>query len=193
MTPRPILYVMLKQPVPGRVKTRLARDIGVIDATWWFRHQSAALLRRLGRDPRWRLVIAASPAPAVAYRGWPAHLPRVAQCEGDLGRRMMALLRRPHPVPALIVGGDIPAIAPQHIRNALRALGSAPVVFGPATDGGYWLLGVRHPGPHLPAHLLDGVRWSTASALDDSRRALAGLGPARLIDQLSDVDCAADL
>ena len=45
------LVVMLKEPRPGRVKTRLGREIGMVPAAWWFRHQVAALLRRI-EDPR---------------------------------------------------------------------------------------------------------------------------------------------
>ena len=48
------LVVMLKEPHPGRVKTRLGRDMGMVGAAWWFRRQTTALLRRI-EDPRWTL------------------------------------------------------------------------------------------------------------------------------------------
>ena len=51
---------MVKEPRPGRVKTRLGRNIGMTAAAWWFRHQTARLLRRL-RDPRWQIVLAVAP------------------------------------------------------------------------------------------------------------------------------------
>ena len=54
------LIVMVKEPRPGRVKTRLGRDIGMTCAAWWFRHQTRRLLRRLD-DPRWQMVLAVSP------------------------------------------------------------------------------------------------------------------------------------
>ena len=47
---------MLKEPRPGRVKTRLGRDIGMVEAAWWFRHQTARLIRRfyeIGIFPDW--------------------------------------------------------------------------------------------------------------------------------------------
>ena len=49
------LIIMVKQPRPGRVKTRLARDIGRVEAAWWYRHQMTRLLRNL-RDPRWQIT-----------------------------------------------------------------------------------------------------------------------------------------
>jgi glycosyltransferase A (GT-A) superfamily protein (DUF2064 family) len=54
------LILMVKEPVPGRVKTRLGRGIGMVPAAWWFRHQTARLIRRL-EDPRWELVLAVTP------------------------------------------------------------------------------------------------------------------------------------
>ena len=51
---------MVKEPRPGRVKTRLGRDIGMTAAAWWFRHQTHKILRQL-QDPRWELILAVSP------------------------------------------------------------------------------------------------------------------------------------
>ncbi len=185
------LVLMLKEPRPGRVKTRLARDIGAVPAAWWFRHQTAGLIRRLD-EPRWRLVLAVSPdRAALASAAWPRHLPRVAQGPGDLGARMARLLRRLPPGPVLIVGGDVPGVTPRHIDRAFRALGRHDAVFGPAADGGYWLVGLKRTAPP-PAALFKGVRWSSRHALADSLASLRGLRVA-LTDTLHDVDTAADL
>ncbi len=54
------LVVMVKAPRPGRVKTRLGRQIGMVPAAWWMRHQTTRLLRRL-RDPRWDIWLAVAP------------------------------------------------------------------------------------------------------------------------------------
>ncbi len=185
------LVVMVKVPRPGRVKTRLGRGIGMVPAAWWFRHQSARLLRRL-EDPRWRLVLAVAPdAEGMASRVWPAHLPRVPQGGGDLGARMARLMRTLPPGPVLIVGADIPGITPARIARAFALLGRAEAVFGPARDGGYWLIGLRR-SQAVPAGFLKGVRWSTCHALADSRATLPGRR-VLLADELQDVDEAADL
>ena len=185
------LVVMLKEPRPGRVKTRLGRDIGMVPAAWWFRHQTARLLRRI-EDPRWALILAVAPDHAgLQSRIWPAHLPRLPQGNGDLGDRMARIMRSLPPGPACIIGGDIPGITKPHIARAFAALGAHDAVFGPAPDGGYWLTGLRRSGA-IPATLYRDVRWSSAHALRDSAASLRGQRIA-MIDTLRDVDTAADL
>lgn len=185
------LIVMLKEPRPGRVKTRLARDIGQVAAAWWFRHQCTRLLQRL-RDPRWRLVLAVSPdQDGMASRVWPADLPRLPQGAGDLGDRMARAMRRAPPGPVCVIGADIPGVTRAEIRRAFRALGAADVVFGPATDGGYWLVGVRN-ARRVPRSLFRDVRWSTEHALADTRASVPGLRVG-LVDRLADVDTLEDL
>lgn len=181
---------MVKEPHPGRVKTRLGRDIGLVTSAWWFRHQTRALLRRL-RDPRWRLVLAVSPdREGLQSRVWPCDLERWPQGRGDLGARMARMMYRAGG-PVCVIGADIPGVTPRHIQTAFAQLGRNDAVFGPAPDGGYWLVGLRRPNPR-PAGLFDGVRWSTEHALADSVRSL---GNARVAyaDELADVDTQADL
>ncbi|MFU1477492.1 TIGR04282 family arsenosugar biosynthesis glycosyltransferase [Roseovarius sp. C7] len=188
---RPHLYLMLKEPRPGRVKTRLGREIGMVGAAWWFRHQLARVCRELD-DPRWQLVLAVAPDRAgLMSRMFPHHLPRVTQGEGDLGARMARLLRRAPPGPAAIVGGDVPGVRRAHVARAFAMLGRRDAVFGPADDGGYWLVGMKRSRA-LPATLFHEVRWSSEHALSDSVRSLGGLRYG-LVDQLRDVDGAADM
>jgi glycosyltransferase A (GT-A) superfamily protein (DUF2064 family) len=98
---RRTLVVMVKVPRPGRVKTRLARDIGRIEAAWWMRHHLRALVARL-RDPRWLLVLAVAPdREGQLSRALPARLPRWPQGRGDLGARMRRQMRRAAPGPVL--------------------------------------------------------------------------------------------
>ena len=180
---------MLKEPRPGRVKTRLGRDIGMTAAAWWFRHQTRHLIRRV-QDPRWRLVLAVSPdREGLESRVWPGHLPRIPQGRGDLGDRMARALARRGPV--CVIGADIPGIERHHIARAFRALGRAEAVFGPAPDGGYWLIGLKNMRPP-PVGLFHGVRWSTHHALADTKATLRGLRIAD-VDALQDVDRLHDL
>lgn len=181
---------MVKEPRPGRVKTRLGNDIGMVPAAWWFRHQCSTLLRRI-RDPRWQVWLAVSPdTEGLTSRVWPADLPRVAQGSGDLGHRMARLLRSVPPGPALVVGADIPNITRAHLAEAFEVLGRNDGVIGPSVDGGYWCVGLRRTRAVAP-WLFDGVRWSTQYARADTMTTM----PKRtaLIRTLRDVDTAEDL
>jgi glycosyltransferase A (GT-A) superfamily protein (DUF2064 family) len=109
---------------------------------------------------------------------------------GDLGARMQRIFDAAPPGPAVIIGTDVPHIAPAHIAAAFRLLGRHDAVFGPAADGGYWLVGLkRRPRLLRP---FDGVRWSTAHALSDTLANLRGLSIGE-VATLTDVDTAADL
>lgn len=188
---RRTLVIFAKVPGAGRVKTRLARGIGTVPAAWWFRHQLARLVRRVGRDPRWETVLAVAPDTGIASRALPS-LPRFAQGPGDLGDRMGRAFCALPPGPVVIIGGDIPGITPHHIAEAFRALGRHEAVVGPAPDGGYWLIGMRRGGHAIPAHLFEGVRWSSEHALTDTLATLGGLSVGR-VATLADVDTAHDL
>ncbi len=183
--------IMVKEPHPGRVKTRLGRDIGMVGAAWWFRHQTRSLIRRL-RDPRWQIVLAVSPdAEGLNSRVWPADLPRAPQGRGDLGDRMGRMLRGMPKGPVCLIGADIPGISRVHIARAFDGLGRSQMVFGPAPDGGYWLVGAQRYAT-LPTGLFRDVRWSTEHALADTLASIPGCRVS-FLDHLHDVDTIADL
>lgn len=179
------LVVMTKEPVAGRVKTRLARSIGVVAATRFARINTQTLLRRVDGDPRWTTLLSIAPDISIESHRWPLSVPRLAQGPGDLGQRMQRVFDVLPPGPAIIVGTDIPDIRARHIAQAFALLGSHDAVFGPASDGGYWLIGLRRR-PRIPRPFAD-VRWSGPHALSDT---IANLNGSRIaeIDTLSDVD-----
>jgi uncharacterized protein len=163
---KPVVIVFARAPRYGAVKTRLAKDIGPAEALRFYRSALARLLRRIGRDGRWDVVLSVTPDGA-ARGSWPAGTRVTPQGGGDLGRRMVRALLHARPRPAVVIGSDIPALTNAHLAAAFRALGSASMAFGPASDGGYWLIGARPSAP-LPRAILDGVRWSSPHALRDS-------------------------
>lgn len=184
------LVIFCKEPVAGRVKTRLAWEIGVVEATRFQRVMLQRLVRRLRADPRWRTWLAVAPDTALASPMLPAGTDRLAQGTGDLGQRMQRAFDILPSGPVVIIGSDIPGIRAGHIAEAFAALGRKDVVVGPAPDGGYWLIGQKR----LPRirRLFADVRWSTAHALADT---LANVGDARIgrVAQLDDVDTSTSL
>jgi rSAM/selenodomain-associated transferase 1 len=183
---------MAKAPVAGVVKTRIGRELGTAAAVRFARHSAAALLQRVAADPRWSTTLAVTPDVAARDRFWPRRLPAGPQGPGDLGDRMQRLFDRAPPGLAVIVGTDVPLIDRPHIAAAFRLLGRHDAVFGPAEDGGYWLVGLRRR-PRL-LRPFGGVRWSTSHALADTLANLRRLSVAvALLPTLFDVDTAADL
>ena len=180
---------MAKSPLAGRAKRRLAASVGVVSPARFYRTCLAHTLMRLGRDPRWRIVLAVSPDSDVSAPYWPRGIERVPQGSGDLGVKMQRLFRRLPPGPAIIVGSDIPAIRPSNIARAFRLLGNGDAVLGRAPDGGYWLVGLRR-APRLLAPFAN-VRWSGPHALGDTLRNLKGHRVA-FAATLGDVDTAED-
>jgi hypothetical protein len=186
------LVIMAKSPDMGRVKRRLAREIGGGAATRFYRNCLSHTVLRLAADPRWVTVLAVDPGRdrATRFSPWRRRVALVPQGDGDLGRRMQRIFMRLPPGPVLIVGSDIPSIRPAHIAEAFRLLGNADAVFGPAPDGGYWLVGLKRT-PRVPAPFAR-VRWSGPHALSDTLANLKGRRVS-LAARLSDVDTAEDL
>ena len=111
---------MAKTPVAGRVKTRLAGEVGVVRATAFYRSAVRTVVTRLAADRRWRTYLAISPDTDLAHPAWPAPVPRLPQGGGDLADRMHAIMMRLPPGPVVVIGTDIPAVRPAHIRRHHR-------------------------------------------------------------------------
>lgn len=187
---RPRLVMMVRRPAMGRVKTRLARGLGAVAAVKFYRAATGGLAARLGVDPRWDLILAVTPDASAGDRVWPRHLGIVPQGQGDLGQRMQRVFDRMPPGPVVIIGSDSPSIRAAHIAHAFRALGTVDAVFGPAPDGGYWLVGLSRRQRVLTPFA--GVRWSTADTLADTINNLAG-SRVHVMETLDDIDEPADL
>ena len=172
------LVLFLRAPALGSGKRRLAAEIGDIAALRFQRLMLARLMRRLGRDRRWRLRVALTPDRARL-----PGISTVKQGRGELGVRMERALAACPPGPKILVGADIPALSASHIAEAFRLLGRHDVVFGPAEDGGYWLVGTRYRPP-----VFGKVRWSSPHALADTLANLPKRISVGFAATLSDVD-----
>ena len=181
------LILFARVPRLGGGKGRLARDIGAVAALRFERAMIARLLRRLGGDRRWQLRLAVTPDRAVRRaRHWRRGIEARGQGMGDLGTRMRRALKEAPPGPVVLVGADIPALAARHAAAAFRLLGRHDIVFGPAQDGGFWLVGARRR-PRLPP-LFARVRWSSPHALADTLAGLPRGVSVGFVETLEDVD-----
>jgi hypothetical protein len=183
---RDTVFVFARAPRLGAVKRRLARDLGDRAALDFHRRTMVALLLSLVADSRFRTVLAVTPDRARFPLS--VRVARAGQGSGDLGTRMHRAASRVPRGRVVIIGCDIPDARAADVLNAFRALGRADAVFGPAEDGGYWLVGLS---PRRPGRPFSAVRWSTAQALSDTLGNFRGRRVA-FLRTLRDVDTAQD-
>lgn len=199
------IAIMAKAPVAGLAKTRLAPALGAAGAA----ALAEALLRHAvaeasaaapGRVTLWAAPDTTHPVFADLARQHGVAL-AVQPPSPDLGARMAAVFDAGFASgagPLLLMGSDIPALDAATLRQAAAALQQRPVVFVPALDGGYALVGqsadaeARHPG--LRAALFENMVWSTAAVMATTRERLAALGVvAAELASVPDIDEPADL
>ncbi len=188
------VLIFAKPPLIGLSKTRLARSLGKAEARRIARMTMAKTLREVSGDPRWQAVLCATPDKYLAsgFGGlWPQRLERRSQGAGDLTARLDKGLAEAPQGQVLFIGADAPDISRALIARAFEALKTADAVFGPATDGGFWLFGL-HKRARTVSPFGNGVRWSGPHALADVRANLGqGVNVAELAT-LIDIDEAAD-
>lgn len=180
---RPLLFIFAKAPLMGKAKTRLAADIGRVHALRVYRAMSAKILREV-EDPRWDAVLYITPDRSIdaTFGGlWPAHMPRATQKDGDLTARLARVFSVK--VPTIAIGTDAPQVKKRNIAKAFKALKTNPAVFGPADDGGFWLIGLNGPAKQ---GLFEDIRWSHPETFADMKAKLDGR--IHLICTLMDVD-----
>jgi rSAM/selenodomain-associated transferase 1 len=172
-TVRRVLGMFAKQPTPGTVKTRLAAETS---PQWAAQVAEACLLDTLDKlaGITAQRVLAFAPVHAAAYFAEAARgrFELVPQVEGDLGQRMSAFFTQQLAAGAdrvVLTGADSPSLPAEFIEQAFAKLEHADVVLGPATDGGYYLVGL---GRRLPP-IFDGIPWSSERVLAETVARLA--------------------
>lgn len=201
--PTPAVGILTRAPAPGRAKTRLARTIGNAAAAELAAAMLHDTLAAVAPGP-WRTALFVEPAGAVAeLQVLTGHDDALPQAPGDLGARMQGaaatLLAAGH-APAILVGTDIPQLGVADsgaalVGEAIATLRDADLVFGPAADGGYYLIGLNalRPGRE-PALFRPTIAWSSEHVLAQSQAIAAQVAlRSRRLRTLSDIDTAADL
>ena len=181
------LLVIAKEPVPGRVKTRLCPPCTPRQAAAVAAASLADTLRTVDATPASGRTLAIC-GTYVPSPGWGL----VRQRGDGLGQRLAHAFADTaiHGLSTLLIGMDTPQVAPQQLSAVAAGLARADAVLGPAEDGGWWALALRDPAA---ARVLAGVPMSTPDTYALTRRALDGYGlTVEYGPLLRDVDTAAD-
>lgn len=186
---------MIKYPEPGRVKTRLAREIGEYRAAEICSQIAERVVRNTAPEARdyQRIIFFDPPEREDDFRNWLPGEQVEVQSGSSLGERMDNCIRyllSRGADKAVITGADIPDLSREIIRQAFENLDFADVVIGPAYDGGYYLIGMKAPVPEL----FQDIPWSTNRVLSETISAMDRLGKSYcLLTTLSDMDTVADI
>ncbi|NJL49560.1 MAG: glycosyltransferase [Leptolyngbyaceae cyanobacterium SM2_5_2] len=191
------LMIFARYPTPGQAKTRLIPALGAEGAVQLYRQlaeHTVGQARILQRQPEVAVMLWYTGAEEAAMRSWLGDgLCYSPQSEGDLGDRLATAFWAAFEGgcrSAIAIGTDCPELDVATLAQAFVLLQQHPLVLGPASDGGYYLIGLRQFVPGL----FQGIVWSTASVLSQTvaQAAQAGLTPAYL-PTLTDIDTPEDL
>lgn len=190
-----VMAIMVRAPIPGRVKTRLIPALGAVGA---FQLYQAMVSDILGNIKESGLPL------HLFYDGAMADLPKpwldaatlvCAQRGDDIGERMAAVFAdcfTSGADPVILVGSDIPALNAPLINQAAAALIQHDAVLVPVEDGGYCLIGLHQTS--FCASLFTNIAWSTSQVLAQTRRRLTAIGlRAAFLASLQDIDTPTDL
>ncbi len=191
-----VIIVFLRAPEKGRVKTRLAREVGenkALDLYKAFVQTTLLAVERSGMDHRICFFPIDKQALVEDWLG-PDHA-YMPQRGNDLGQRMCNALSAVFDqgaTKAILVGTDIPDINARHLLEAMDLLNQKQVVIGPSLDGGYWLIGFQRGGfcPDLFLQVDWGTQTVFSSTLEKCKTAKLSLG---LLPALQDIDTLEDL
>ena len=184
------LIIFAKAPVFGHAKTRLAKGVGLVHAKRHYRAMTRRILRNL-QDPRWSLSIATARTHLhMRVPDWDG-VPQFPQVSGSLSPRLADVFSSRGKT--IVIGTDSPQVRPRDIASAFKAMDDKTIVFGPASDGGFWLIGLTGPAPK---GLFENIRWSHDETLADMERNCNVLGyklhHLRVLTDIDDIDALRD-
>lgn len=189
-----VLLLFVKRPVPGKVKTRLARRLGQREASRLYARMAEGAWARTAAGPFSRWLVYAPPGDGDFFERWLPGADRyLAQSEGDLGDRMEAAINEAFDADAgrvAVAGTDLPDLDAAVAMRAFDLLEPGGAVLCPAFDGGFWLVALAEPARDL----FRGVDWAASDVYEQARRRLQSLGYRTCEGpRLRDVDTIEDL
>jgi len=193
-----LLIIFAKYPEPGRVKTRLAAELGDAEAVRVYRACAEMVLAETdspGGSAGYDVALAFWPPEKInEMRLWIGPEIKIAPQQGhDLGSRMQhafAVGFTGGYEKIIIIGADCPAVTQELISKAFVLLDSQDAVIGPAADGGYYLIGLRH----TMSALFDKISWGTELVCNQTLAHCRALNiTCALLPELRDIDRIEDL
>lgn len=184
------LIIFIKNPEKGKVKTRLAAEVGEEKALQIYRSLLRKVRKLTGAYPVRRFLFYSrfiDRQDEWGEEGFHKHLQEGA----DLGIRMQQAfgIALQQVERAVIIGSDCPELSSDHLDEAFQALREKEVAIGPARDGGYYLLGLREPSPFL----FEKMTWSTSQVFQETmERIKSRKKTVHVLPVLSDIDYASD-
>lgn len=200
--------IFTRYPQPGKAKTRLIPALGAEAAADLQRQMTEYSLRQVrkwlalhstGSAEIW---FAGNTDPAtdrlLMQRWLGSNWVYQSQPSGDLGTRMATAFQTAFAAGidrSVIMGTDCPGLDADRLAEAFAALQTHDLVLGGATDGGYYLIGLRQPVADLPVlNLFMGIEWSTAAVLQQTVKIAETLSLSiAYLDPLTDIDHPEDL
>jgi rSAM/selenodomain-associated transferase 1 len=193
MQQKPALIIMLKNPVQGKVKTRLAADIGnekALNVYLKLLQHTLDVTKNVHADKfifYSDIVERSDMFDNILYK-------KYTQCSGDLGVRMDYAFSIPFKneyKDVIMIGADCYELTQQHIEKAFEALaGNNDFVIGPANDGGYYLIGMKK----WNRWVLENKNWSTSTLFTETKNDILGRnGKLFELETLSDIDTISDI
>jgi rSAM/selenodomain-associated transferase 1 len=186
------IIVLFKNPIEGKVKTRLGATIGDEKALMVYLEllEHTFKVARSVAGAQIHLFFSDFIDTRLQHIGSEDGL--YLQSKGTLGQKMIHAFETVHDSgdKTIIIGSDCPGLTPEIIEQAFSSLAHFSIVLGPANDGGYYLLGLNEPDEGL----FEGIRWSTDQVMKQTyQKAIQSGKSVKLLIALSDVDTEDDL
>ena len=184
-----VVLVFQKNEVLGKVKTRLASGMGELRALEIYRHLVQMTYSALAEVPASIWTYFSDFIPETVNSPIAKSFAQEGQ---DLGERMAGAFARSFELgmdKVVLIGTDCPTLQSQHLNEAFEALTHSDLVLGPATDGGYYLIGMKRRADYL----FEGISWSTSQVLTETLNVASQHGlTTTLLQELNDIDTSED-
>jgi uncharacterized protein len=188
MSIRPTILVFLKYPKAGQVKTRLAKDIGAVEAMRVYENLVAHQLAQIPTSWNVEIYYHGTEDEKEMLNWLGSGYNYFPQVDGDLGVKLESAFAESFSRGARVciaIGGDCPYLGEEILIRAVQILEVGDMVIGPATDGGYYLIGM----PRFLKGIFDNVEWSCDETLRMTIRNIENKSfKYQLINELEDVD-----